>query len=462
MKPRYGMTYINIVTTVLCAVVIFAGILWSLLLMRDTDVRHYDNQVRVQLSDQIRLLEEGRYESCAFSYIVFGLDGTVEYADAAFQQKVGSVVNVQEMIRMDEYSVKAYGGLYKEVSVLEDGDEVKGFAVFLIPEELMLKAPVYEQILMNLIPLGVSILLLLFIMIGKMLYYHIKVLNPIREISKSANHIINGNYDYEVVRVNGTDVRNDELGDLIYSFELMRDELKEKQLREEQLKKSQQELISCISHDLKTPISTIKAYGEGLRDGIAATEEVRKEYEEVIINKTNLLSQMISELLEYSNAQLNQLEIVPREVYFLSYFEETAKELQRYARQRGVVLTYRTDLPDMIVTIDNRRVTEVLYNLVENSIKYIGDQQGRIELTAVRQDQGVLIRVIDNGIGISADDIPYVFDRFYRAEKSRTSSIPGSGLGLSICKYIIEALGGTIYCKSGVQGKGCEIGFTIH
>lgn len=460
MKQKHKMAYANMITTVVCAVVIFAGMLWSLLLLRDVDIHHYDNQARVLLSETVKEIEAGQYVQCEFSYIVFGTDGVVRYADDEFGRSAGSVINVQELLQSDEYFAEEQPGQYKEAYVLQTENEATGFAVFLIPERLLFKTPVYEQILRCLIPVGMTVLLVILVQITGSILYNRRVFSPLQEISRSANHIIAGNYDYEVLRVNGTTVRNDEMGDLVYSFELMRDELKEKQLREEQLKKSQQELISCISHDLKTPISTIKAYGEGLRDGIASTEETRREYEEIIINKTNLLNQMISELLEYSNAQLNQLEITSKEVYFLSYFEEVARELQGYAKQRNVALTWQAEPEDMIVTIDCRRVTEVLYNLVENSIKYIGDRTGEIKLIAARQEQGMLIRVIDNGIGINADDIPYVFDKFYRAEKSRTSSIPGSGLGLSICKYIIEALGGTIYCKSS-HGQGCEIGFTI-
>lgn len=254
-------------------------------------------------------------------------------------------------------------------------------------------------------------------------------------------------------------VNADEVGELTYSFELMRDELKAKQIREEELKKAQQEMISCISHDLKTPISTVKAYAEGMRDGIARDEETRASYIRIIIEKTNLLIGMIEDLLRISNAQLNQLEICPKEVYFVSFFEKAVKEIEGYVRQQEMEFSFSIELEERLVCMDERRILEVLYNLVENSIKY-RRENGKIEMIASRQGDDVLIRVLDDGIGISNDDIPYVFDKFYRAEKSRSSSIPGSGLGLSICKYIVEKHGGTIYCKSRKE-KGCEIGFTL-
>ena len=285
------------------------------------------------------------------------------------------------------------------------------------------------------------------------------LLIPIQEIVLSANQIISGNYEYEYRRIFSNRVNSDEIGELIYSFELLRDELKVKQLREENLKKAQQELISCISHDLKTPISTIKAYAEGMRDGIAKNEVTRENYIRIMIEKTNLLIDMIEDLLKFSNAQLNQLDICCKEIYFLPFFEKAMREIEGFVTQQNMRFSFHTDLQDRIVSIDDKRILEVLYNLVENSMKYRMDD-GKIEIIASREGQQVLIRVIDNGIGINNDDIPYVFDKFYRAEKSRTSSIPGSGLGLSICKYIIEEHGGSIYCKSR-KDEGCEIGFTL-
>jgi signal transduction histidine kinase len=240
----------------------------------------------------------------------------------------------------------------------------------------------------------------------------------------------------------------------------MRDELKSKQIMEEALKRSQKELISCISHDLKTPISTIKAYSEGLRDHIAKNPDQQQEFIGVIINKTDLLIDMINDLLTYSNAQLRQLEINRQELYFLDYFIPLMSEVKIYVEQNGFEFLYTAPGNNLIVTIDPKRITEVIYNLVENSMKYMDEKHGRISIEAELEDKYVLIKVIDNGPGISADDIPYVFDKFYRAEKSRSSSIPGSGLGLSICKYIVNEHGGEVYCKSSNQ-NGCEIGFTI-
>ena len=462
MKQKSNLMYHNIITTLTGVVIMVCGLIWGLYRLSEVDIRYYDNQSRILLADEKRTLENSEvYPESEFPYVVFDTVGNVLHVTSDFPVEVLDTVDVQEMVQTDLSSAQKLDGLYKEVILIYKESVLKEFAVFLLPEKYFLRSSVFNQISRCFYPLGISIMIAIILQIYIQIMNNRKMLKPIREICKSANYIIAGNYDYEVLRVNGTKVRGDEVGDLVYSFELMRDELKEKQIKEEQLKKSQQELISCISHDLKTPISTIKAYSEGLRDGIAKTEESKREYEEIIIRKTNLMNQMITELLEYSNAQLNQLDIIKKEVYFHTYFTEVMNELQGYAKQRKTEFTYEEKLDDRIVTIDPKRVTEVLYNLVENSIKYAGGEEGKIQITASESEGEVLIRVLDEGPGINADDIPYVFERFYRAEKSRTSSIPGSGLGLSICKYIIENMGGKIYCRNR-KGKGCEIGFTIH
>lgn len=370
------------------------------------------------------------------------------------------MLNTQEMLQTDKsFSINNKNEI-KEGFVLENEGKVNGFVVFLIPEKDILIESNSTRVINIFSPVFIGILISASIVLARTLYFSRRILTPLKEISSSTKGIIAGNYDLEVIRTYEKQIGENEVGDLTYSFELMRDELKAKQIREEVLKKSQQELISCISHDLKTPISTIKAYSEGLRDGIARTPKAQEDYVNIIIGKTDLLIGMINELLEYSNTELNQLEINMKEVYFYEYFIPVMKELEVYVKQKNIDFAYEVNNEDMLVNIDKRRITEVLYNLVENSIKYMKGATGSIVIEAERQNGKVLIKVKDDGIGISPDDIPYVFDKFYRAEKSRSSSIPGSGLGLSICKYIIEAHGGEVYCKSR-HNKGCEFGFTL-
>ncbi len=454
-KIRQG----NRITTVLAAVVILLSVFFSVMRFQKMDIRTYDNEVRVLTAEHNEALARGNYEPWKYPYLVCDLEGIVLYADSAFMVKAGDMVNVQEQLGIDESFGKSNDGMVKKSFVLKEAGIVNGFVVYLIPEEEITGGNYNRELLWCAMPACIGVIAGVLLLVGRLFYCNRCVLAPIGEITASAQQIIRGNYEYEFRRIFSRSVNADEVGELIYSFELMRDELKAKQMKEEELKKAQQELISCISHDLKTPISTIKAYAEGMRDGIAKDEAARASYIRIMIEKTDLLIGMIEELLHFSNAQLNQLEICRKEVYFIDFFEKAMKEIDGYVKQQGMEFSFTIDMEERIVSIDEKRILEVLYNLVENSMKY-RKENGKIQIIASREVDAVLIRVRDNGIGINSDDIPYVFDKFYRAEKSRTSSIPGSGLGLSICKYIVENHGGTIYCESK-KDKGCEIGFTI-
>ncbi|GKU25031.1 sensor histidine kinase [Clostridium folliculivorans] len=450
----------NIITAAIIVVVLFVSVILSIYKFFNIDSKIYDNDIRMIVSRQKNEIEKGMYHEGSYPYIVFGLDGRVLYNGGAFDYKVGELLNTQEMIQTDKsFSINNKHEI-KESFVLENEGKVNGFVVFLIPEKDILIESNFTRVINIFSPVFIGVLISAYILIARTLYFSRRILTPLKEISVSTKGIIAGNYDLEIIRTYEKEIGENEVGDLTYSFELMRDELKAKQIREEVLKKSQQELISCISHDLKTPISTIKAYSEGLRDGIARTPKAQENYVNIIIGKTDLLIDMISELLEYSNAELNQLDINIKEIYFYEYFIPVMKELEVYVKQKDIDFSYEVNTRDMLVCIDKRRITEVLYNLVENSIKYMKNGRGSIIIEAEMQNGKVLIKVKDNGIGISPDDMPYVFDKFYRAEKSRSSSIPGSGLGLSICKYIIEEHGGEIYCKSR-HSNGCEFGFTL-
>jgi signal transduction histidine kinase len=442
------------------AAVLFVSFIVSYVLFQTLDFHEYDNEDRLNVQPQKHSIEQGIYEQGPYPYIVFDLSGRVLYADEDFDIETGEEINVQEMLQFDKSFATKYKDTVKKSFVLQNNGTTEGFIVFLIPKSETNRNSGWSNSLSVYLPMILGIIISFIILFLRTRYFDHRVLKPLREISASAKAIIAGNYNLEILRSYWKRANENEVGDLSYAFELMRDELKSKQIMEEALKRSQKELISCISHDLKTPISTIKAYSEGLRDHIAKNPDQQQEFIGVIINKTDLLIDMINDLLNYSNAQLRQLEINRQELYFLDYFIPLMSEVKIYVEQNGFEFLYTAPGNNLIVTIDPKRITEVIYNLVENSMKYMDEKHGRISIEAELEDKYVLIKVIDNGPGISADDIPYVFDKFYRAEKSRSSSIPGSGLGLSICKYIVNEHGGEVYCKSSNQ-NGCEIGFTI-
>ncbi|MDO5521044.1 MAG: HAMP domain-containing sensor histidine kinase [bacterium] len=443
---------------VLCAImaIMITGTIVCIHKLVNIDYNSYDNEVRLHVSEDVLAIEQGNYVDASYPYMVLDLSGMI-IASKSEEYPVGRTVNINEFLTVDKSYSQNYGG-ERKCFALEKENSTYGFVIFFVPENR-------DQEQSNerknaFLPVGVSILCSLILILCYMAYARRNIYRPVREISSSAKAIIAGNYDQEVVRIYGQKLQNDEVGDLIYSFELMRDELKEKQIKEKELQKASKELISCISHDLRTPLSTIKAYAEGLRDGIAREEKTRKEYVGVILTKTNLLVTMIKELLDYSNAQASRMEFRKKEVYLYDYIKPVIQELRGFIENKNIEFTVELSASNVLVKIDSKRITEVLYNLVENSIKYMDKEPAKIALSVKDDQDSIKFSIKDNGMGIASDDILYVFDKFYRAEKSRSSTIPGSGLGLSICQYIIHEHGGEITCSSH-QGKDCQISFTL-
>ena len=450
----------NQITSLMIILILAAAFLISLYNYKHLDFTIYINNARVKFEKEREQIERGIYPESEYPYIVFDTSGKVLFATSEFKQEKDDTIVVDEMLQMDQSFAKQYPGYQKCSLVLNNNSACVGFVVYLLQRSHVVSDLYARNEVLSFLPIGIGIILSIILLILRSIYCNLRILKPLQRISSSSQAIIAGNYDIEVLRVYDNKLQANEIGDLTYSFELMRDELKAKQISEQAIRKSQQELISCISHDLRTPISTIKAYSEGIRDGIASTDIERQEFLSIIINKTNLLEGMISELLEYSNTQLNQMDIQRKEVYFQSYIKEITRELRIYIEQRNIQFECTYPEEDFIISIDQKRITEVLYNLIENSMKYMDSTHGFIQLITKREKGILSIHIIDNGIGISAEDIPYVFDKFYRAEKSRSSNVPGSGLGLSICKYIINQHDGEIYCRSR-KSNGSEFWFTL-
>lgn len=249
-----------------------------------------------------------------------------------------------------------------------------------------------------------------------------------------------------------------EIGSLCHDFEAMRDELSVAFRRENDLLNADRLLYACVSHDLKTPLAAISGYAEEIRDGIASTPERINELSGLMLKKVRLLTKLIDDILEETKAQLGELSIVLEETYARAFFEDICGDLSLDAARSGVALSVGK-IPDILVTVDRKRITQVMQNLVSNSIKY-RKRDCRIAIRFKVEASEFIVSVKDNGRGIAASDLPFIFDRFYRGDAARTQNIPGSGLGLCITKDIVERHGGRIECDS-VLGIGTEMCFSL-
>ena len=282
------------------------------------------------------------------------------------------------------------------------------------------------------------------IVICLVLWINHSIVTPIHMLQVATQNIKNGNLDFEV------EVHNkDEIGELCEDFEEMRIRLKdnaEEKLRSEQQSK---ELISNISHDLKTPITAIKGYVEGLIDGVADTPEKQNKYLQTVYSKAIDMDHLINELSFYSKIDTNKIPYTFSRLNVVGYFEDCAEDLSRELEDEHIGFSYQNYVDDSVQMIaDAEQIKRVINNIVGNSKKYSDKADTKIHMTIKDVGDFVQVEIEDNGKGIAAKDLPYIFDRFYRTDASRNSSKGGSGIGLSIVKKIMEDHGGKIWVTS--------------
>ena len=278
--------------------------------------------------------------------------------------------------------------------------------------------------------------------VGLWIYRSIAV--PLVKLKKATKNIKEGNLDF-VLEVEG----NDEFSQLCQDFEEMRKRLKESTEEKILMDKENKELISNISHDLKTPITAVKGYVEGIMDGVADTPEKMNRYVRTIYNKTNEMDHLINELTFYSKIDTNRIPYTFSKLNVEDYFSDCAEELGLEMETSGIELVYANYVEkDVQVIADGEQIRRVIHNIVSNAIKYMEKPKGIIQLRVKDVGDFIQVEIEDNGKGIAAKDLPYIFDRFYRTDVSRNSSKGGSGIGLSIVKKIMEDHGGKVWATS--------------
>ena len=284
------------------------------------------------------------------------------------------------------------------------------------------------------------------------------IIRPLNLLTIATNRIKDGDLDFSLPTESES---TDELEQLCEDFEEMRIQLKKQIDTRLQYEQDTIELISNISHDLKTPLTAIKGYTEGILDGVADTKEKQEKYLKTIYTKASDMTVLVDELSFFSKIDTN---IVPYNFKVFNaddFFNDCVEEMSLDTEVKNVTLDYISKLKDgQRIIADLEQLRRVMNNLIGNSVKYMDKESGSIVILAEDNDDTVKISVQDNGSGIDEKDIPFIFDRFYRADASRNSKKGGSGLGLAITKKIIEDHNGTILATS-IPGKGTCISFTL-
>lgn len=277
------------------------------------------------------------------------------------------------------------------------------------------------------------------------------IINPIIHIKNQTELLCGGDFE-----INIPDEGKGEINELAKSIEALRLRLKEEVYINKKANENRKFLISSMSHDLRTPVTSLRGYIEGILDGVAQTDEKREAYLKKCLEKTDLINQMIGDLLLYSKLDLNQVEFNFKEVDIAEYLLGFVLDSENLFKKQNKTIEFTNKLTAKYnVRIDVLQFGRVMGNLTSNALKYIPEHTGIVQIILRENTSSVLVEVKDNGTGIEKDDLNKIFDRFYRCEKSR--KIQGSsGLGLAISKQIIENTGGRIWAVSTI-GEGTSV-----
>lgn len=287
-------------------------------------------------------------------------------------------------------------------------------------------------------------------------WIHKSVFSPINRLNLAMQKIAEGNFDYTLESDD-----DNEIGELYRNYEDMRLRLKESTEEKLQNERQNRELISNITHDLKTPITAIKGYVEGIIDGVADTPQRRDKYLRTIYTKANDMDRLINELTYYSSIDNNRIPYNFQRINVAEFFADCAEDVGLDLESKNIQLNYSNLVdPDTRIIADPEQMKKVINNIIGNSIKYMDKEKGVIDIRLLDEVDSIRVEIEDNGKGIAARDLANIFERFFRTDASRNSTKGGSGIGLSIVKKIIEDHGGYIWATSK-EGEGTCLHFVV-
>ena len=260
------------------------------------------------------------------------------------------------------------------------------------------------------------------------------ITKPLIQMKEATSQISRGNF-----AVNLPITSDDELGDLAKSIELLATDLS-------YLKKERTEFLSSISHELRTPLTYIKGYADIVRKRDLSKEEQEK-YLTIIVDETNRLATLIKELFDLAKLDQNAFVIEKEPIELSQFFIKIEEKFMPIFHEKKIAFKISCQ-EQLILLADALRLEQIIFNLLDNALKYSSPTDAQVSLSAWKHKNDIHISIQDNGKGIPEKDLPYIFNRFYRVEKSRTRSLGGIGLGLAIVKELVNAHGGDITVKS--------------
>lgn len=307
----------------------------------------------------------------------------------------------------------------------------------------------YKSTIISFVTLVIIFVILIIAITNYLLTQYLlkSIITPLEILNYGVHQIQLGNLDYRII-YNG----NDEFSTACSDFNLMAQRLRESVDQREKNEQSRKELIAGISHDLRTPLTSIRAYVEGLIDGVANTPQAQRSYLETIRTKAETIDQILDQLALFSKLDTGEFPFYPEKL-------DIGKELSDYVAKnsaeyeaKGLSIKLNSNLPNAMVNLDPVQFRNVLTNVLENSVKYKNKENGIIEITLSEQNHHICLTLSDDGPGVPPESLGKVFDIFFRNDPSRNNPNKGSGLGLAICAKIIEYFGGEIHAENNAGG----------
>ena len=328
--------------------------------------------------------------------------------------------------------------------------------VIVVPSILLIYSINYETA--RNVDLWLTILACVIDVIAIVMWFWIykRILVPLDKMRIATKKIADGNFDYELDEKDFV-----EIPFLYNDFEKMRIKLKENEEEKVLSENAARELVSNISHDLKTPLTAIRGYVEGILDGVASSPQKVRDYLTTIYNKTNYMTKLIDELLYYSRVSGNEFSYNFEKTNVKEFFDDYVKDLYLELDTIKINFSYSANVDaDTMIDIDREQIKRALNNIVANAVKYMDKEEPEIHFRVKETMDAINIRISDNGRGIDEKDLPHIFERFYRSDASRNTKLGGSGIGLSIVKKVIENHEGSVVAMSK-SGVGTDIDIVL-
>ena len=276
-----------------------------------------------------------------------------------------------------------------------------------------------------------------------------RIMRPIEKLKDGVEQIAKGNYDVKI----DNEIYN-EIGILIYDFNEMAETLKKAEKIKQEYEENRKALIANISHDLKTPITSINGYIEALVEGVVTSPDKVNNYLKIIHSNTTYINNLIDDLFLFSKLDMQKLDFNFEIVKIKPFMSDLMEEFNFILKEKNIEFKFEDKLlKELEVNIDRKRIYQVIRNVIGNAIKYGNQQESMIEVQLSSDNGYIKIDVKDNGPGIPEDKLPHIFNRFYRIDTERTKDFMSTGLGLAIAREMVEAHGGKIYVAS-IIGEG--------